>query len=582
MMAESINSTQYDHHRGSDPLLRPTSRWRTGVFLTVNLAGFAVVNSFWQYLATGRWLDLSIEALHRGLANPFREELFVPPLSIFTHPWMIAVCALLLALVFVVPIVVAVLYHGPYAMLFVLIVAVVGNAPWLAFFQAGGSALAAKTRLRSDMPFLATLIGLAPLGVYIYVLFTVTDFPATLPLQRWILCMPTAAAALLAILAAAAVLALAKLTNFRPGVVWPVLLVLLAGPMLIFYSRVGPAELEYALISNSLAEPDTLFSSISLERWTRDHKAEGLNRLALKNKLIEDMNLHKRTLAARCEAFMVRHDDSDRAPAVLWIKGQAQSLTLDEAAYEGDLVKYDARFPLETAAGTWRRLIARYPASPHAGLAGWKLGQLTLRQGDVSGAEDLLQNSAQILRATLANATHQRDTAQAGRRFTTPTSLPTQRDYEYYENALLAVERLIWLMNENDDADDKLAAKAMAAYLKLNPHSTEYAERLGELAGLYENSKMGDNLKLAVALATRDHFQRAEMLIALSENKNTDVAIEANYALGRLALATALEPAIALTEKLKPPEDYFRAVIAARDNPWQRRSASRLAWLKTR
>ena len=99
-MTEETASEQHDHHRGSDPLLRPVARRRTAIALTVNLAVFAAACCFfWQYLATGRWLDLSIQAYRAGVNTPL-SRMFVHPLSIFAHPWMIPINSLLLALMF--------------------------------------------------------------------------------------------------------------------------------------------------------------------------------------------------------------------------------------------------------------------------------------------------------------------------------------------------------------------------------------------------------------------------------------------------------------------------------------------------
>ena len=89
---------------------------------------------------------------------------------------------------------------------------------------------------------------------------------------------------------------------------------------------------------------------------------------------------------------------------------------------------------------------------------------------------------------------------------------------------------------------------------------------------------MEDNLKLADALARRSRYRQAEALIELAKYRLTDAAIEANFALGRLAMQSAAAPALPLI--VDKPEEYFKAVVAARENPWQVRAAKHLAWLK--
>lgn len=576
-MNEAGERLPYDHHRGTDPLLRPCGRWRTWIFLGVNIAAFAAVNLFWQYLATGRWFDLSMEAYHRALTAPL-SEMFLRPLSIFNYPWMITISAVLLAVIIFVPIVTAVLYHELVAMIFVLIVAGVGHATVLAFFQAGGCILAARTRLRSDMPFIASLLGLSPLGIYLYVFATVpADSPAAMPLQRWILCAPVGIAVLLAILATAAVLALAKITRFRPGALWPVLLAMLAAAVIMFYSSVGADELEYSLIAEELTGPKAMFQTTALEKWRADHDAIGLNSHTLRSRIEEDLQQRKGALIRRCEAFLESYEDSDRAAAVLWVHARVQSLLLDEAAYAGGLVKYSSTFTPADSRQTWRRLAEEYRGTPHAALALWRLGELAMRRGDAARADELLHDAAEQLRDLLARTADRFRADETSRMFAVAPDIPAQCNYEHYEDALLCVERLIWLMAQNNVLTDKRSAAALADYLKLNSQATDYLNRLEELAGRYENTEMGDNLKLAVAQGTADRHQRAQMLIQLAENKTTDAAIEANFALGRLAMNTAQWPELQLIEKLKRPEEYLKAIIAARDNPWQRRSASLLA-----
>jgi len=255
-------------------------------------------------------------------------------------------------------------------------------------------------------------------------------------------------------------------------------------------------------------------------------------------------------------------------------------LLVDGAAYERGVVKYNLAFTTVESGETWRRLAREYPGTPHAALGAFRLGELAMRGGRAAEADELLHNAAEQLRALLAAEARPggRRPEGASRMFASAPDIPAQRNYEHYEGALLSVERLIWLMAENKVLSDKRSAAALADYLTLNPQATTYSERLAELAGKHEGTEMGDNLKLAVAQATGDHHQRAEMLIQLAENKTTDAAIEANFALGKLALKTAQWPELQLIEKLKKPEEYLKAIIAARDNPWQRRAASLLAW----
>ena len=577
-MAEPQYATTPAPPRGALPLLQATSRGRTVLFVTLNLVGFVAVNAFWQYLATGRWLDLSPAAFQHGF-DQFG-EMFLKPLSIFHYPWLILVIAGLLSVVFLTPVIVAVLYHEVVAIAFVLVVAGVGHAPGLALFQIAGCVLAARTRLRNEAPFLATLLGMVPLGIYLVSALAVGEPPVARPLQRWVLWAPVAAAVVFSILGAVIVLALARLTAYRPGVVWPVLAVLLLGPVILFHVQIGTDDLDYALIANELTEADALFESEPLDRWRREHQGEGLNPEALENRIQGDLKVRKDRLLERCRAFPTDHPDSGWAPAVLWISAQAQSLKLDDISRRAGLVKYSAAFALAESEPVWERLLKKHPTSPHAALAAWKLGQLAIRRKDMRLAGQRLRLAVDRLGRHAAKRTAHQKYEGAAPLFFPRVAAPAGRNWQYYQNAWFSAWRLVWIMEENHVADDPASAEALAALQALNPRSAAYLEDLDSLAERYEGTQMGDNLILAYALATPNVYRRAEMLIELAKNKNTDAAIEATFALGMLAMKTAQAPAIGLIEGLKKPEDYLHTVYnTSRDNPWRGRALERLHWL---
>jgi hypothetical protein len=545
--------------------------------MAVNLAGFAAVNVFWQYLARGQWLDLSPAAYRQDLATPLG-EMFLRPLSIFAYPWMILVTGLLLTVVIFVPIIVAVLYRLIHAALLVAVVAVIGHAPVLAVVLALGCVLAGRTSLRSDMPFLATLLGMVPVAVYLYLFsYLGSDSGAVVPLQRLLLAVPFLLAAVGAVLASAAVLALATLTGFRPGVVWPVLVVLLAAPVGIFYTRVGPDQLEYALIANDLAPGDAIFEPLALEAWRRQHQAEGLNPTTLRIRVQDDLQRRQDQLLARCRAFLDRNPRSRRAPAVLWVMGQAASLQLDGPALEIGLVKYTACHCSSTSAETWQKLVDEHPESPQAALAQWRLGDLAMRKQDARGAYDRLRLATKRLSALVPAKAAETESSKAMQVFSPAADVPALR---YYAEALSSVRRLVWLIERNDVLGDPASAEAMAALLEVDQCELDCYQRLEELAGKYEHTRLGDNLKLAVALATPSLYERAEMLILLAQDARSDAAIEANYELGRLAMRTGQAPALPLVENLKKPQEYFELVTSAPPNPWQHPAWEHLASLK--
>jgi len=200
--AVSDPGSGFDHHRGAVPLLRPAGLERTALTVTVSLAAFAVVNSLWHYLGTGQWVDLSGGAFRDDLSGPLGQS-FLQPLSVFSYPWMILVDGLLLGAIVFVPLTVAVLYRLIVAAVFVLVVALVGHAPVLAIMLAAGCLLATRTRWRSDKPFLAALLAMAPVAVYLGVFSSWGLDIGLAPVQRVVLLAPVAAALVAAVAAVA-------------------------------------------------------------------------------------------------------------------------------------------------------------------------------------------------------------------------------------------------------------------------------------------------------------------------------------------------------------------------------------------
>jgi len=590
-------SEPFDHHRGRRPLLRPTHPVRTGVFLAINLAGFTVVCAFWQYLGTGQWVNFSLSAYMASMATPLGET-FTGPLSVLTHPWMILVAGLGLGLILMVPIMVAVMYRLVFAGVFVAVVAVIAHTPVLALFLVLACALAARTPLRSDMPFFALLIGLAPLAAYLYVFgVLLPDAPAIRPLQKWVLYAPFLLAGVSAVAGGAVVLLLAKATGFRPGAVWPVLAVLLAAPVGLFYARIGPSELEFGLLRRGLAAGEAIFSPVALDTWKREHHLTDQSDAAVRQEVEYDLETRRSRLLDRCDAHLTAYPDSAHAAEVLWLKAQAMSLRIDPSALRGGNIRYTASQTQPKAAPLWRRLKDEHPQAPQAALADWKLGELALRTGRLAAlraGHQLLRDAAERLREIVPELHREAKEAGGEAIFSPPDRLPDRR---YFGQALEDIEKLIWLVEKNRVLEDDTSLppaerqriegtrEALRAYLETEPQDYR---RLNELHSLYFETYLGDNLRLAAApSAIEDLEARTQDLLRVARMREADgspadAAVAARYELGLLAMRPAdLERLSPATRRaLRPAEAYFRQVIDAGQLPWTRLAEERLQTLR--
>ena len=552
--ASPASAVPFDHHRGSHPLLWKTGSFRGFFFVAANLVVFVAANAFLHYLATGQWLEFSRASYRRAAVSPL-SDMLLAPLSIFALPWMIVVTGLLVGAVAFVPIIVAVLYRLWVSVLFVLAVALVGHAPLLAASLAAGCVVAAVTRLRSDLPFLALLTGLvAATGLYAvcYHLFGPGPAKLLLPLERLALAFPFILAGVAAVVAGGMVVALARWTNFRPGVVWPALLMLTAAPVALFYRYVSPAELEYGEIAGALRPGGPLLSAGAPVPTGTRADAE---RAALRRR--------RRELLDRCERFLERHGSHRRAPVVLWIKAAV-------LAAEGD----------PAAQGAWGGLTERHRGSPQATVAHYRLGVEALREQRVErAAEHLRTAQSELIR-------HLRDAGAPERGLWASVFAPRRPlpGRDYCRRTLSRVDRVLWLMVVNKvtepGPEHAQTVRAFAEYMERWPFERPRQQELLELAAAAEKTPLADNFRLQAALAEPDLMGRAWELSGLAEELN-DGAIVANYELGRLALRLGGERAWAEAD-LKGPADYFKVVVNAPDNPYRGPAERHLAWLAHR
>jgi len=594
---------------GNAPLLREGNRWLTHPLMVMTLIAYASVNAFWQFLSTGRWIDYRGEAFRHDLAVPLGQMLLAP-LSIFNYPWMTLVTGFILAVVIFVPILVAVLHRLRTAAVFVVIVAVLGHAPVLAGALVVACVLSSRTPLRPDTPFLAVLLGLVPVAVYLYLFgLSIVSEAAVLPLQRGVAAAPFLIALLSASLVCGLALSVARMVGYRQWVVWPVIVVLMSGPMTVFYLGVGTDELEYSLITGRLAPGDSVYRSLSLANLQKGTDSDDLTGDKLFNAVSGSLEIRRARLIKACREFVGRYPDSQRAPAVLWVAAQCHSLRISRPALGDGRVMYYASHLSKASKETWEDIVDRYRKSRQAALAHWRLGALALREvGDptlsdkaiserLTQADKHLATAEERLAAIVGAAGDAGADESVDRVFLPVPLLPTRG---CYRQGLVEVQRLRWLVVANNVVEtwDKVAAggkpadrvkamkllMALAAYLKIDANGVDHAtyrRRLADLIGRFEGTNLGDNLTLAWSNTSPDPYGRARALIPLAEVRPpTDAAIQASFELGILASGTAGAAALGLVDNLRKPEEYFKLVIAAPDNPWKPLARERLAWLE--
>lgn len=597
------------HHRGRLPLLRPTPRGRFLLSAGLTWVVYALACAFWNYLATGSWFNLSVAAYKADFTQPIAlAEVFEHPINALSHPWIVVVGGLLLGVILFVPIITAVLYRLEVSAFMILLVGLIAHAPVLMIILALGSIMAARTGLRSNVSYLAALLGLAPVLPYLVLFaFSGSSSGILLPIQRWVIKAPFAIALLTAIASCATVLGLARLTRYRPGVVWPVATVLVALSITFFYLMIGPAELDYQLITRQMAGPDTIFDPQPRRSWIRQTGAQGLHEDALIHLAETRIDLQKQDLIKRCRRYVTRYPNSPRTWPILWLQAQAQSLQLDRMAFKQGWIQATAvhlapvaEVPADEARTyqrtkqkfdevekAWRQL-EPFTSSYQGALVNWRLGELALRRialmkdapdeavlQQVQEANDRLKLGSDAIARVLADFSISRQQHRHAAMLH-PAHLPPR---DYYRQALFTVNRLLWLVEKNNVATDPGAARALADYLQINAYATprdELERRLYVLAREHEATSLGDNFKLAVALCEGDAGDRVLQLAVLAREQEVwwqDTQVEAAFELGQLLMQ---KPELEAIDEITKPEDYFYRVLGGPTNPWHNLAMDRL------
>ena len=559
-----------DYPRG--PLLRHVSRVRAAIFLSLNLIAYAFAAAFLHYISSGEWFSKTAAGYHRSINRPL-VEMLSEPLSVLSHPWMILVIGLLLTVLVVAPLLIACLYHSRFCALFLVCVAVLAHSPMLTLVLAAGCVLVAATPLRRRNPPLAVLAGLIPVGVYLYVARP-SDMVLP-PMQQLVMYMPLAVALVGSIVAAGLVLLIAHWVHYRPGVIWPVVTILVASPVWLFYRQVGADELAFGLLSGALTPSETVFAHESFQRESGSRSLQAT--LWEQQRAEEALQRRKAALAGACDDFLRRYPRSSRRPAVLWIKGVALDTQVVLRTVEEPRAIYYDEFPQTASADTWRRLVREHPTDPCAAIAHRRLAHLA---GCDSRTEEMRQHlniAAELLADIHAAVPQVRSDTPWEHLFVPYPEAPSRA---YLRKVAEETDRLRWLIDRNDVGTEVFATEAFRAYLGVDRRRYARGDlyaRFEKLREIYLRSPLEDNFRLEVFLHEPIRRDRVLLLVGLAEEPGSDAGIEANFVLGSLAMN--MDTGGEFNRILKRPEVYFKRVQSAPANPWRRLATEHLAAL---
>lgn len=592
-------------------------RIRAAVLLLLNAALFFGLGCFAFWLRTGQYTPFSA-----GRYWPTFWSVFDPttqhqvtlidyllfPIPVDQVPMMAVIVGLVLASMTAIPILVSMLYRLPFALIFTAIIGFVALLPWLAIMVTFCCIIARWRRIQFSFRFATAMIAMLPLLSY-YALATrgVSASAHLSPLEMGKLYIPWVLAIMGACLVMALVLGIARLVNYRPGAIAPLMSVMFAAPVILFEVHVGKDELYYRLLQYNFGPDsrthfqDQLAAAPLIERAARRrlpddqdspealqamceqvavelrvHLASGQGGSDDVTRLIhEDFALQQYEAVQACERFRAAFPWSRYVGNTLYLQAQAADMRLapDLTLFRDLLVLHHYQdFPSAASRPVWAALRERAGDSPLAGVARLRLAQLEARDGRVDAALQLLDE--------LTASAERRSSAATASQPATWSSLLAKRPaistIDIDEDAVLLDARRLKLLLESN-RDPQQNDLALRQLLSMDPHHPLYERNLQQLLDAipqrFPMTRLRDNVLVLLAAAQPSRSVKIERLRSVIEQLARE---EGSDALPR----ARLELGIALQDDNRPEEAraLFEEVRARHsDTPWAAEASRRLA-----
>ncbi|UCG32694.1 MAG: tetratricopeptide repeat protein [Phycisphaerales bacterium] len=578
----------------------PKYRRRSVAFLSVSVLLFCGLACFTHWIRSGVFFAPALDDYGATLWNTFdwrgerqitlTDWLFYP-INVQRAPMMLVIIGMTLGTLVVIPILVAILYRLPAALICVAIVAFLAVMPWLAVNILIACRIATIRRIR--LRYVAAMLGLVPMVLY-FVLATTNPsevLSQLAPAEQIKLYFPWLWSMIWAALLMGAVLLLARIVNYRPGAIAPLLAVSFAIPVVLFEGQVGRDELYYRLLEREYGprSPDyfvDLDRQAVIERLAERRLRAGRNasqsleaiRAEIRDwwafapdrvgdelaALQEELAGGQYMVAAACDRFLRDYSKSKYVPSVLYIKARALDMRIDEPLFlrAGRLEHY-LDYPSRVSRPAWVTLLTKHPDSDLSAVARLRLARIYAQEGHVGQAIDLLNELEDMVRQG----------QQTGEQTTSlfEAEPPAASLAVSLPRVLEEGRKLRNLLERNRDPqyDDAPLVLLMQA----DARHAQYERNLRELGRRYPQSALADNIDLELILQARSRTWRAAQLSRFIQERPEGDAIEqALFELGAL-LERDAQPERAL-------ETWERLLSRYPESPWCVDAAPRIDHIK--
>ena len=533
-------------------------RVRAVVLLLVNMLLFCGVGNFAYWIRSGVVFAPTMEGYGAQILGAFRfgestgatlGSLLLEPISVLRVQMQIGVLGLLMAALISIPILVAILYRFWCSLPFIAIVGFIAVMPWLALTLLGSCLIASVRPFRSKYRFMSALFALVP--AVIYLIFAWADSRESFasdydPVDGIKFIAPWVLAIVAAGLVFAIVLTIARLVNYRPGAITPLLTMMFALPVILFEQFVGRDELGYRLL---LALDRSYFADVDASLGLRQamdtarrqifiggdnqHDAEALATqrwlFGLADGLDDSMHSvltrHQWDVAERCDQFLAGSPTSRHAGAALFLKARALDMRIDAREFgRTNWIRCFSEFPSPASYATWQLLSQNQRGTPLGAYADCRLAHTDLRMGNVDRALERLRAARLLLshESWSRNVDGAAPAAQASDALAARGAASPDNDLGIsWPRVRWTADRLIDLLESNHDpiygydpihGSRKPKGDLVGGWAHFNPRDGHYRQNLTLLKEAFPRCRLQDNLDLEIAMTTAPLPQRIHEL----------------------------------------------------------------------
>jgi len=536
-------------------------------FLAVT--AFIVSCFFWSKIATNSFWSFDIQTAIKP-ASWHLGQMTTTGVSIFEYPWQIVVLGLLMGILSIVPVLISQLMSFSYSFVFILSVFFLANLPGFSICLLVSCIAAACRPLRFRSRFVAIALCTAPQLLYWGYFGGVRGVE---PLKWGFSFAPWICAWLDGLTIAGFVLGIGHFTRYRPALVWIFTSITLVLAVVVFEVTIGFDELDYQLyVTKNNPEHVSEFHDRSiteaLDETTRDPDIkkylEGFfypaDPIALRAELKREIQIKlsydlwpswfivpqeleyqakRQWLNRQYDLFISERPNSSRMPIALYCKALLSEYSPDiNVLGQKELLHFYSDYPYERSREIWYRLYSKFGESPESIEARWRIAKHWAGQGKFKQAEELLGQAETMLAAERSKLLEKEQTSEEllfGLFRLPADSVMTVPKLNELQRRLGQFRTLIGSENRTDEVG---ATKRLAEFVMLNPHASDYSQRLDELLGQIEDKdRLRDNILLAQTNLVADEQLRAEKLSELHEEfGKSDGGMSALYELGLLKI----------------------------------------------